>query len=160
MDCKNCRRQPRAWNAQARKNPPNEQRVGEVEKDIYPMITGWIQVPERALHAQDGVSERKILRRRIERKPNPTQTIGCDQEMITCYITVIVPNESAVPCRPVDANRQHAQCECTQGYKHASADEGVVHSSAILLNRLELPKRFRKGKYTVVADRVCFDRAG
>src|SRR5205814_82762 len=82
--------------------PRNQKRVRDVQKNVDPMISGWIQIPERALDPKGCVSEWKILRWRIEREPNPFQTVRCGEQMIFCDVIVVVPDEPAVPRGPVD----------------------------------------------------------
>ena len=68
------------------------------------MIAGGVQAPERALDPECRVSEREILRRRLERKPNPAQTVRRRQKMVFRYVEIVIPNETAVPRGPVSEN--------------------------------------------------------
>ena len=77
-----------------------------MEKNIDPMIAGGVQAPERALDPECRVSEREILRRRLERKPNPAQTVRRRQKMVFRYVEIVIPNETAVPRGPVSENRR------------------------------------------------------
>src|SRR6266436_3747640 len=82
MKRENSRSQPRAWHFQPQKNAPHKKCVAEVKENIYPVISGRLQIPEEAFDSQNCVSEWKILRRRIERKPDSTQTVRRHQQMI------------------------------------------------------------------------------
>jgi len=106
------------------------------------MISCGIQVPEPALDSQDRVGERKILRRSIERKPDPTQTVWRDQQIVVRHVAIIVPNKSAMPCRLVDEDGQPAQRDSAQQPEHAPVREGVFHSVRYYLSPFRLPKRF------------------
>src|SRR5256885_13701965 len=114
MNRENRFRQPRAWDFQAGKNAPSQKRVAKMKKDIYPVISHWIEAPERAFNSQNRVSERKILRRRIERKPDSTQTVRRRQQMIVCDVTVIIPDKLAVRGRSINNDRQSGNCHRQQ----------------------------------------------
>ena len=68
-----------------------------MQTNIYPMIAGRIQSPEHVLQAEAAVDERKILRRRIERKPDALQAIGGGQKRIGGDVDVVIPDETGAP---------------------------------------------------------------
>ena len=49
------------------------------------------------------------MRRRVERKPDTSQAVRGDKQIIVRYIAIVVPNESAVPGRPIHEKRERAQ---------------------------------------------------
>jgi hypothetical protein len=59
--------------------------------------------------AKHGVNEWKVLRGRIQREPNPAQTVRSGQQLVVGYVSIIVPNETAVPRRLVSQNRRDNQ---------------------------------------------------
>src|SRR5438309_6463057 len=80
-----------------------------MKQKIDPVVASWIQPPERVLDAEGGIDQREILRRRIERKPNSAQAIRRRQQLVIDDIGVIVPDESAIPCRPIRKDRHSCQ---------------------------------------------------
>ena len=46
------------------------------------------------------------MRRRLERKPNPAQTVRSRQKMVFRYVEIVIPKETAVPRGPVSENRR------------------------------------------------------
>ena len=68
------------------------------------MIAGGVQAPERALDPECRVSEREILRRRLERKPNPAQTVRLRQQTVFRHVEIVIPNETPVPRGLVSKN--------------------------------------------------------
>jgi len=55
--------------------------------------------------AKHGVDEREVLRRRIQREPNPAQAVRSGQQLVVGYVSIVVPNETAVPRQSVGQNR-------------------------------------------------------
>src|SRR5262249_2128332 len=80
-----------------------------MKQKVDPMITGRIQSPERVLDAKRAVNQREILRRRIERKPDASQTIRRSQQLVIRYIHVVVPHKAAIPRGPIRKDRQSCQ---------------------------------------------------
>src|SRR5437867_3410220 len=71
------------------------------------MVAGGIKSPQRPFNPKGGIDEWEILRRGIKGKPNAPQTVGGGQQLIVRQIRVVVPNETAIPRRPV---RQDGHC--------------------------------------------------
>src|SRR5689334_15923615 len=61
------------------------------------MVTRGVESPKSMLKAKRRVDEREILRRRIERKPNALESVGCGQQRITRDVNIVVPNVAGVP---------------------------------------------------------------
>src|SRR5215469_8689660 len=80
-----------------------------MKEKVDPMVAERMQPPKCALDAKSGVNQRKILRRRIERKPNPPQTIRGGQYLVICYVLIVIPDETAVHCRLIGQYRDHRQ---------------------------------------------------
>src|SRR6266581_3911658 len=96
MQCENRSRQPRARHLQAHQHQPDQERVGNMKEKVDPMVAGGVKSPERVLDPKRGINQRKILRRRFERKPNSAETIGRRQQLVIRYILIIVPNKSSM----------------------------------------------------------------
>src|SRR5207249_12331354 len=124
------------------------------------MISSWIQAPERALEPQNRVGERKILRGSIERKPDSAQAVRGRQKIVVRNISVVIPNESVVPCRPVNQNRQHTQAESAQTCEQTRMRKRATHWVRYCLSRVRRQKRCRNFQLFLFADPVRLDREG
>jgi hypothetical protein len=80
-----------------------------MKQKVYPMVPGCVQTPKRVFNAKRAVSEWEILRRGIERKPNPLPTVRSSQQFVVDDIRVVVPQESSMPDSPV-----YKDCHCRQ----------------------------------------------
>src|SRR5438132_327528 len=67
------------------------------------------KAPQGTFKAKHGVNEWEILRGRIQREPNPAQTVRSGQQLVVSYVSIVVPNETAVPHRLVSENRGDSQ---------------------------------------------------
>ena len=68
-----------------------------MQQNIDPVITGWVELPQRVLEAEGGVREGKILRRRVGGKPDAPQAVGCGEQRIVGDVLIVVPNEAGPP---------------------------------------------------------------
>src|SRR6184192_3555277 len=80
-----------------------------MKQNIDDMVTRRIKSPPGMFKPKHGVDQRKVLRWRIQREPNPAQTVRSGQQLIVGYVSIVVPNETAVPRRLVSQNRGDKQ---------------------------------------------------
>src|SRR5947208_4757569 len=115
-----------------------------MKQKIDPMITSWIQSPGSMLDAKRAINQWEILRGRVERKPNPAQAIGRRQQLVIDDIGVIIPDEPAIPCRPIREDRH--------SYQHQSKDAGTTGE------RKKTPSDFlhkRRGNHANCCEKSC-----
>ena len=67
-------------------------------------LTRRIQPPQYALEPKHRVSQRKILRWRNQREPNPFQPVRCGEQLVVGDVNIVVPDETGVPHRLVNKN--------------------------------------------------------
>ena len=127
-----------------------------MKQQVDPMITSRIQSPQRVLDAKRAVDQRKILRRRIERKPDAPQTIRRSQQFVIRYIHVIVPDKAAIPRGPIRKNRQGCQ---NQGKEPGATAFGSDESRNIAQHCcIERDSRRRSATEIVQLQAVLFHR--
>src|SRR2546430_2794138 len=80
-----------------------------MKQDVDDMIPRRTKSPPGMFKAKHGVNEWEVLRGRIQREPNPAQTVRSGQQFVVGYVSVVVPNETAVPRRLVSQNRGDSQ---------------------------------------------------
>src|SRR6266566_8194351 len=72
-----------------------------MKKNVSPVIAGWVQPPEGSFDSEARVGERKILRRGIEGETNSAQTIWRSQQFVIRNISIVIPQEAAIPGGPI-----------------------------------------------------------
>jgi len=89
---------------QASQQPPHQQRVGRVQENIGPVIACRFNPQVRARSGRR-YKPAEILRRRVQREPNPLQAVRRRQQPVVRYVIVIVPDVAGVPHRLIDEYR-------------------------------------------------------
>ena len=86
--------EPRARNAQAQQETPDERRGGGVKQHVDDVVAARIIPPEPPFHPEDAGGERKIVRR-LRREPKPPQAVGRADQLVGIEEAVVVPEEPA-----------------------------------------------------------------
>src|SRR5439155_3726502 len=90
-----------------------------MKQKVDPVITSRVQAPQGVLDPKCAVSKWEILRRGIERKPNPLPTVRGSYQFVLDDIVVVVPQKSPMPGRSVRKDRDGRQNDSEN--QHATA---------------------------------------
>src|SRR5437016_7262587 len=87
--------------------------------------------------------QRKILGRCVEGKPDAAQPVRSDQQIVVGDVSIVVPNESAVPRRPIGKNRPGGERGCgAQPGESTRSDREVTHPRRYYLSELDFQRDF------------------
>ena len=94
--------QPGQTQAQFSQQPPHQQGIENMQKEIGEVITERVSMPELPLRPDNGLFQRIIFDQASGAEPDFPEAIGVVEQRILPHVNIIVPEPFTVKGRPID----------------------------------------------------------